>query len=78
MVFGFNAPVARPKSVSLTWPVLSTRKFCVTSSEWIIVSGSRSTRDYLGLEITMDVAELVKFVDSSKHLRDVVLGMLLL
>ena len=26
--FGFKAPVANPKSVSLTWPVPSTKKFC--------------------------------------------------
>lgn len=28
MRLGLRAPVARPKSVSLTWPVESTRKFC--------------------------------------------------
>lgn len=28
---GFKAPVASPKSVNLTWPVPSTKKFCLVS-----------------------------------------------
>ena len=31
---GFSAPVARPKSVSFTWPVPSKRKFWMTDEKW--------------------------------------------
>ena len=66
---GFSAPVASPKSVSLTCPVLSSRKFCITEFS------TRLRRDvhlsYLGLQISMDVPELVQLTDTDEHLTHV-------
>ena len=61
--WGFRVPVARPKSVSLTCPVPSTRKFCARRS----VSCESARSIHLWLQIAMDISELVQLVDSREH-----------
>lgn len=71
---GLRAPVARPKSVSLTCPVPSTRKFCKGVGQ----STRRQARTpHFGFKVTVNVSKFVKFVDGSKHLTDVKLGVFL-
>ena len=56
--------------MSLTWPVLSTRKFCRQRGQ------PMST--HLRLEIPVDVAKLVQLVDAHEHLGGVKPRVLLL
>jgi len=65
---GLRAPVARPKSVSLTCPVPSTRKFFggVSQSIW-----RQAKAPYFGFKVAVNVSKFVEFVNRSKHLADV-------
>jgi len=68
MRFGLRAPVARPKSVSFTWPVESTRKFCRgLILHWI----SQLFRAYLRFKIPVNVPELVQLANRREHFTDV-------
>ena len=71
---GLRAPVARPKSVSLTWPVPSTRKFFKGISQ---PASYQVGMPYLRFEIAVNVSKFVELVDRSKHLTDVEPCMLL-
>lgn len=71
---GLRAPVARPKSVSLTWPVPSTRKFFEDVSQ---PASSQGRTPYFRFKITVNVSKFVEFVDRGKHLADVKPRMLL-
>jgi len=60
--------VARPKSVNLTWPVPSTRKFYRIIR---IDHSDKTGTAYLWFEIAVNISQFMKFVNSSEHLADV-------
>jgi hypothetical protein len=70
MRFGLMAPVARPKSVSFTWPLESTRKFCRGLIDQKSMSFTKLIA-YLWLEIPMDVPKLVQLGDGCEHFADI-------
>jgi hypothetical protein len=70
MRFGLMAPVARPKSVSFTWPLESTRKFCHALIDQKRMSFTKLIA-YLWFEIPMYVPKLVELRDGCKHFADI-------
>ena len=73
---GFRAPAASPKSVSLICPLGSMRKFCGRAVQHSSLVTRRKT--HFGLEVPMDVPELVQLRYSAEHLGDVEPRVLLL
>jgi len=71
MRLGFRAPVARPKSVSLTCPDPSTRKFCIPD---VNRGRNLTSMGYLWFEIAVDVTKLVQLRDRSEHFTNVESG----
>lgn len=66
MRLGFRAPVARPKSVSLTCPDPSTRKFCISDVNRLTKRNLTRMR-HLWFKIAVDITKLVQFCDRSEH-----------
>lgn len=65
---GFKAPVASPKSVNLTWPVPSTKKFYFRQlplpipcslKHSVVTERNEKRKAHLWLEITVDVTQFV-------------------
>jgi hypothetical protein len=82
---GFRAPVANPKSVNLTCPVESTKKFYHSVRH--LVSPKNSTAllraipshpTYLWFQISVNISELVKLAYAHEHLSGIEPGVFLL
>ena len=66
---GLRAPVARPKSVSFTCPVLSTRKFFGGISQSTCCQ--LHYRPYLRLKIAVYISKLVELIHCCEHFADI-------
>jgi hypothetical protein len=75
---GFKAPVASPKSVNLTCPVPSTKKFCTLSACDSHPEVVEKDSAHLWLQVSVDIPELVQLIHAHKHLCRVKAGMFLL